>query len=398
MKKYFISQLKRQFRALPLVLAVIAVLSGALGLIFRSIMGVLETSDENTRLRIAVVGAEGSPILEAGLSALAGMDSSRYYFELETMDEAQAVQEMKDGTLPAYIVIPPDFLREAMYGNIIPLKYVSTESPVGISAVVKAEITQVISDMVLSAQKGIYGTWDAMDSQGLHEQIGSEVDGIALALTEYAFDRDGTYTVTQLGISDGLRFSEYLFCGLSVLFLMLAALPFSLNLVDRNDSLRELLASGGLGGFRQTLCEYGAYTLIYGFLVYLLLGIGALAAGIPGKRILMTALRLIPAVLAITGLSFLVYSLSEHIVAGLVGMLFGTLVLCFLGGCLYPAYFFPGEIQDLGAVLPTSLCREQIASCLTGSSGRTWPLLSMTGAFLGLSWLLPQIRSAVGKR
>lgn len=403
MMKYFALQEKRMLRVLPLLLCVTLVLAGCLGIVYRAMTQKDLDSEKNEKFRIAMVGTADDRFLQMGVSALTQMDASRYSLEIVEMEESEARKALDEGWISAYAVIPEGFVDAAMHGYFLPLKLVTTSGAAGLVSIVKEEITGVISDILLAAQKGIYGTWDAMTEAELLEKRQSIVDGISIAYTELALNRTDMYQEKELGISDGLGYDGYLLCGLLVLFLMLMLLPFGLVLIHRGNALQNLLVSRGHGVLGQMACEYGAFFLSTVCMVAVLMGVlGVFGAekhlkAAEGLLTLSGFLKMLPVLFVLTALSFFLFETAGNLVTGMLLMFFVTLVLCFVGGCMYPAYFFPDVIEKMAGVLPTGLAREQLASCITGGAGKSLWLLLWGCGFWGLAYLTRSVRNAVSE-
>lgn len=376
MKKYFLLQCKRLWRHLPGALIVTLVLLVGLSAVLQLLTQQQLADEENVRFRIGVVGYTDDPFLQMGMTALSSYDSSRFSMELINMTRQEAERAMSLGQLSAYVEVPEEFVAEAMYGRILPLKFVSTVGATGMISIFQTEITDTISQILLDSQKGVYGMNDAAGDHGVY-QSGS-MDKMALKYAEFAFSRDKTYRVEVIGIGDGLDFGQYLLCGFSVMFLLLSCLPYAPQMIRRDVALPQMLAARGRSAFWQTVCDFGAFLLA--MLVMLLvvtlavaLVLGELAAFVP------VILQAVPAVVLAAALSYLLYSLSTDLVGGLLMQFFVTLAMCFVSGCMFPADFFPTAVQQFAAWLPTGVARSQIAGALTDSG--SWQILALNVAY-----------------
>lgn len=380
MKKYFWMQCKRLLRLLPLVLCVAAVLFGSLAAAYSAMVRMNKESDAKAKFKVGLVGTAGDTYLQLGLAALESLDSSRYAIDIVTLTEPDAKKAMERGDIAAFVVIPEGFVDAAMRGEIRPLKYVSTSGAVGLVTMFKDEITRTVNDILLEAQKGIYGAGNALRDHGLSGA--QAVYDLSIAYTEFVFDRAKTYSVQELGIADGLGLEGYLLCGLSVLFLMLICLPFATLLVRRDHALARMLAARRRPVIGQAASEFGAYLL--GILI--LLAAALLCFSLTGLKIAASGLTILyglPAVLTVVSLSFLLYQIPSDLISGVLLQFLAALFLCFISGCLYPGYFFPEAVQRIAAVLPTGIARAQLAGCITGtfSAGQTLALLGYSVAF-----------------
>jgi len=397
MGKYLWTQTKRMLRIMPQVLLVIFILFVCLLVVYSAMLQMNQQKDGTGKFRIAMVGTADDGFLQMGLMALEKLDSSRFAFEFLQVEEEQAVAMLDAGQIAAYVVIPDGFMEAALNGTVMPIKYVGTTGAAGITSVVKEEITYMITDIMVAAQKGIYGTWNAMVDSDQMQQLASVTDRISIAFLEFVFMRSRTYSVTELGISDNLGFQGYLLCGISVVFLMMATLPFAPYLIEQDGGMQALLLSRGVSVFKQEISRFLAYFLVLlGVLaaVILALSLGTSALGVSILEVASdSVLRVLPVILLVAAWSYFLYSVSWNYVTGILLHFFLTIVMCFVGGCMYPGYFFPDAIRTVGEILPAGLARIQVASCLTGEGNAAIPLLCYSGGFVLLSVLRSHIRS-----
>ena len=382
MRKYVYLQLKRLLRILPFALGVTAILFGCLTAVFQAMVTASQNSEDQKKFQIGLVGTAGDTYLELGLAALETFDSTRFAIEITQMEEQQAVKAMQNGDIAAYVVIPEGFMEAAMRGQIKPLKYVSTSGAVGLVSMFKDEITQVINDIMVAAQKGIYGTGNALSDNGQGTSANKVINDLSIEYTEFLFSRSKVYSAEELGISDGLGIEGYLFCGLTVLLLMLGCLPFAPFLVRKDVALGRMLAARRRPVVGQVLCDFAVYLLgilIQAAVIFSIIGGMGSAANFACRPEAIA-----PVLLLISTLSFLLYEITADMISGVLLQFFTTLCLCFASGCLYPAYFFPESLQKLAALLPAGIARCVLSGCITGQiqRGDTAALLGYSGAFL----------------
>ena len=175
-----------------------------------------------------------------------------------------------------------------------------------------------------------------------------------------------------------LGMEDYLLCGLAVLLMLLTCLPFAPVLLQKDRALSAMLAAKGIGHIRQALAELAAYGLAL-LATVTAAGIAVMAfLGIPDVYQLMDILSgILPALLMAITLSFCVYSISSHLISGVLLQFFLTVALCFVSGCMYPVFFFPMEVQRFSAWLPTGLARSRMAVAFTGTGDETQLLVLM---------------------
>lgn len=389
MGKYLYLQSKRLLRFLPGAVCVVLVLLGALMATFSLFTRQTAQSEENQKFQIALTGSIEDSFLQMGLAALEAFDSTRFSMEILQMEEKDAAAALEQGDIAAYIVVPEGFIDAALHGRIIPLKFVSTTGAAGMVSIVKEEITGVISTYLLESQRGIYGMADALESGGASDNLGELMNTLSIRYVEFLFIRDHTYSLRQLGIADDLGLEDYLLCGIAVVFLMLACLPFAPVMIRQDLSLNRMLAAKGRSAFGQAVCDFVVYAL--GLTAVLLISALILFAaadfldmGITNGTGLL--LRALPAVIMVAAFSFMLYALTGELIGGVLLQFFVTLVLCFVSGCMYPVYFFPETVQRLAAWLPAGLARTQLAGWITGqiSTGTVGALILYSVIFFAV--------------
>lgn len=363
MDKYFVTQFKRLWRLLPLVVCVMGLLFGGVYLAYQGIVSQWMQSDTLRKVTIATVGTNTDPILQMGLNAVKNIDSSSMAVSFVDMEEQQAKEELQSGTIAAYIVFPEAFLDGAFQGTIEPLRFVSAAGSENIVSLVKDELTSALATLLLSSERGAFAMGDALADLGYDGSFQYEhINEMAKLYVEQGLKRDDVYAVEELGISNGLKFEEYMLCGLSVVFLLLMTLPFVAVFVREDPTMERLLKSRRVGAVAQTVCELGAYTLFLLVLTALLL---LLIAPITFGSLM----HLLPVTFCIAAISYLIYNLSKDLISGVLLQMVVAVALCFVSGCFYPVYFFPVSVQKLAEYLPAAIARNHISCLITGEDG-----------------------------
>lgn len=377
MKTYLLLQLKRVAKLFPYVLVVALILFGALLTVFHAVLQKLADDDAQNalRVRVAVTGDTNYPYFDLWMSAVRNFDTSQYAIDIVKMEEDQAESALEAGSLAAYVVLPDNFIEEALCGRIKTITYVTTSGAVDTMSLFKDEVTEVISSILAESQKGVYGIANALDNTG-HEDVSYEkLNELNLKYIDLILDRSELYHVEPVAAEgDDVPLQIYLFSGITVLFVFLTALPYALLYIKKDRSLHRTLAARGFSPLRQLLCEYAAYAIAVQCLFVLVLAVLSQVNadslyGIPGGlRLLRFAVELFPVILTVAACGFLVFELSEDLVSGLLCYFFLTLALCYVSGCLYPLYAFPETVQRAAVYLPTALAREYVTACLTGNT------------------------------
>lgn len=380
MGSWFVSQLKRMLRYLPG--AICAVLVLALGLSLA--LGAM-TKTDNQRVRIAMVGTAGDEFLQMGLTALRSFDSTQFTLELlEAETEEEANLALSRGELSAYMVVPDNFLNDALNGIIHPIKMVTTAGSAGLVSIFKDEVSTVISDLLLNSQKGVYGMQQAMADNDIGGR-GEQMTLLALKYAEYILARDRMYTVEELGAGDDLPLAEYLLCGLTVLLLLLCCLPFAPMVIRRDHGVARMLSGKGKPAWLQALLEFLAYFMG-------VLAVTALVGVLLGQLAPLGFAQLLPVAVLVAAFSFMLYAVSADLIGGVLLQFFVTAAMCFVSGCVYPVYFFPVTVQRLAVWLPAGVARAHLASAYTGE-GKLSLILAYSAAFCAVG-ILARVRAA----
>ena len=372
MGKYLYLQLKRMLRIILPVVLVATILFGCLALAYRAIASLSnDDSQAQSKIKMGVVGTMENTLLQLGVTALQTIDSSGLSIEFVQMNEADAESAMRRGEIAAFVVIPDGFVEAVMNGEILPIKYVSTAGSVGIISLLKDEITKLIEDIVVEAQKGTYGVGDAMSAAGLYGW--DAVSDISIQYAYFIFYRSNMYQVTELGITDEVELEHFLLGGLCVVFLMLVCLVFAPSMIRSDMSLARVLSASRRPVTLQAICEFAVY-LIGILCVIVILMITAVWTGWVSLSA-SVFIQWIPIVIGIGAMSFLLYELTTNLISGVLVQFFVSLAMCFISGCLYPTTFFPDSVQKLAAWLPTGIARAQLAESFAGGMSATGSLL-----------------------
>ncbi len=405
MGKYFALQWKRVSRYLVGATLVVLILMGGLLLAYSLMTSSVADSEDNQKIRIALCGDVNDPIMQMGLTAITAIDNSRFSLDVQILEEGDAAERLEAGKVAAYVVVPAGFMEEAMAGNLLPMKMVTTSGSASIVSVFKDEVTKVITGLVLDSQKGVFGMMDGFQQYDVPYQQ-PIVDELCFEYVEFILCRGETYALEELGIADELRFTEYLLCGLAVLLILLACLPFAPLMIRQDNALGRMLAAKGKPLWKQCICNFGAYFLGLVIMMLVMLVLAVIAIGILAPDMLedfpvfSIILNTVPVIFMAAAMSYLLYSLSGDLISGVLLQFFSVVAMCFVSGCMYPVYFFPQSVQELAAMLPTGVARGQLAGVFSGSFswGCFGGLMAFSMVFLAIGTAVRVITTKNGGR
>lgn len=388
MGKYFVMQLKRAARFVPYGLCVVLVLFGCLGMVYQAMVAAqeAENAEQTAKIRVGIVGTAGDKYMQWGLAAMQ-FDSSAMSIQMAQMEESEAVSALEQGEIAAFVVFPENFVDEALYGNVQQLRFVSTVGATGLVSIIKEEVTVIVERVLVACESGSYGVGEALSDNGYGNLWGKHVNGLALEYVDFLFDRSKVYHVQTITQENFVPFDRYMLGGLTVLLLMLACLPFAPLHIRSDRSLSRLLRSQRVGAGCQVLAEFGGYVAGLSVLLAAVAAVigfaGVMPEGIAAWKVFFGAL---PALVMIAALTYLLYSLSDHLIGGVLLTFFTVLALCFIGGCMYPISVFPVTVQSLAAVLPSGVARQSVTACIQGEAPTDiWALLGYSAAFLAIA-------------
>jgi len=373
--RYFKLCFKRTLKFFPFVLAVTLVLLIGIAVVLSSFLQKFNDSEDKKPFQIALTGDTEDQYIRWGMAALKTLDETRYSIEIIVLEEAQAEKKLSEGKISAYIVMPEDFIANALSGDIKPLKYVTTAGSKGIVSMFKNEITHIITDMLIDSEKGVYGINDALDDNGESEISGKMMDKLNLEYVNLILHRSDLLEVEISGVSNGLNMVEYYICGIALLLLLLMGIPYAALHIKSDYSLNRLLISNRQGNLSQVLGEYAAHLISVWSLSVLIFSVCAAVffklGGSPDSqlitpaKVLSLSYKAIPVIIMVAAFNIMIFEISGQIISGILLHFFSVLCLCYISGCFFPIYTFPLALQLTSHYLPTGIAREYLESCIT---------------------------------
>ena len=401
--RYFRLQLKRFFKLMPVVLILSALLLFAAGIAFFGMFAGGDADDQDSLINIGVVGDPEDSYLGMAISALKSMDSSRFTLAIQTVDnEDKAADLIRRGDLVAYIVIPDEFITEAFYGNVQKVTCVTAAGASDFGSQITNELMQTVTEIVKNSQKSVYGFHQAAKAHGIeNSKVYDMGNDVAIDVIEMVFDRESAYDIDEIGSGGVSSIPDPLANGMLVLLLMLWGITCCTVFATRSNTLNRVLSSKGTGAFTQVLSEYAAYlTFMTATVALFALVIFAVSPFFPKMEVLAKYdfTNLIPGMMAavatISSMQFFLYELSGGLVSGALLQFFCAMGVGYISGCVYPAYLFPREVQDIASYLPAWNCRLWFDELLADKPSSV-TLLILAGyfaVFIALSAVIRRVR------
>lgn len=399
MRTYFSLQWKRVMKVFPFILMVTLVLFAALAVLLSGLMSSYQNSEQNAVFKVGITGDTDNEMLQMAIVAFQSFDESRFSVEFVEMEQTAADTALKKGDISAYLELPEDFVEKAMRGEMEPIYYVTTAGSNNIVHMFKNEITALVTDVVVTSQQGSFGLQEALDDHDVKDDHGELVNALAIEYVNLVLKRTEAITVDELGISEGMRTSEYYLCGMTLLFLMLLGLPFVAVYARQDRSLNVLLLSRGVSGIRQLFDEWLSHCLsLLCLAAVVFVPVLALSATVDNATLQMLStsewlsylLLFVPVLAMVAAFNLFIFEIGGNVVSSALLHFFAVLCMCYVSGCFYPVYTFPRVVQTVERFLPTGVARETLAVALSEGAAPT-PLIGVAvyGAlFFVAAWLL----------
>lgn len=377
--KYICAQLKRVLKVFPTIIVTTLLLLFSMALLMWVVLEKNNSSEKRQIVQIGLTGDLEGSYLGIGIQTIQNLDSSKFAISFVDMTVEEAKEQLMQGKISAYVIVPDGFAESVTIGENLPITYVTSTGATGVGSMVMNELVDTISKLVVESQNAIYGTQSFMLENGMRDIYWEATDDLYLRIVNFILGRNRVYELETLGVAENLSFIGYYVCGILVLFLLLWGIVCSPLFVKRSEALPKLLKARGQGACSQILGEYAAYVaLMLGTLlfIFILLAVAMPIAGVtPAEwegegvgRLFGFLLQMIPVTMLISAMQFLVY----EIIHGMVGSVFAQFLLAlsmgYLSGCFYPISFFPKSIQALSGWLPSGAAVQYAGKCMRSVS------------------------------
>ena len=385
---YLKVQFMRAMKYYPMILIFTVILTASIVLFIKAMFQTKDGEEDKKRFEIGLVGDLSESYLDYGIVAFKNLDSSQYYVEFTEMEEDEAKERLLDGELYGYVIIPDGFIKSIIRGENKPLTYVASNSPATFGPILVNEIIQMVSQLVIQSQNGIYGLIDIAEQYDVSKKTYNKaIDNMNLEYISVVLNREGHYETTTVGLGNGLSYKDYYICAFLILLLLLWGIVCSALMTRHNMGLTRLLKSNGYSVGSMILGDYIPFLLLMCVNTGVLLLLGRSVFAVSGIEIFV---RILPVVILLTAMQFFLYELSSNIITSVLMQLFVAVFLSYASGLFYPIYSLPLVIQECSRKLPVGLAFEYLSEILREKTG--WEVLPRIWAysfmFLGLSYLV----------
>ena len=388
--RYLKTQLKRILKVTPQIILFSALFFAALAFIAATFAQNMNFSGNRHRISVGVVGDIQIPFFDAGISALKQIDSSKLYVDIIPLSLEEAEKQMRRGKLSAYVIIPEGFIESVECGqNDIQATYVTAAGAQGIEELLKDEVANIISTLLVNAQAGIFAMERIALKNGKSAFLEDYVYDLNVKYIKWTLDRKNFVRINELPLANGITLEAYYLCAVIAAFFTFFGIGTIFLFTQNNSDKFKFFSANGLSAFKQYIAEYLVYSLLISFCAIIIFAILfiVIASGkfsinewkYTGqlKGLFILFLHLFPVCLLFSAMQQMLFEfISQTVPSSLLQFLVGF-IFSFTGGCFYPLNFFPPVIQKIGSFLPTGKALAYLDYSLLASADLTAKVSSL---------------------
>ena len=356
---------------------------------------IMQNAQVFQKVNIGIAIPEGESISRLATQYISSMDSVRSVCDFYYLDEQEAVEQLKQGTLQAVVVLPEGFYHDVQVGINPPAQIYFPKDAAQNTQVFEELVTAGVS-FLQTAEAGVYAALDTASYYGVELQGAGLGDTIAYLFAHQMLKRDSVYSAKMLSTMGNLSVAEYYYAAGLVILLMMCGIQFGFLYGKRNRSVEDKLKIRGVGSLRQSVVKILVMTefLYVTGLLYYFAGIGV--AGWTKTYFVFyqgtTWYALLLLCLGIAIYFQVLYELSGSSSQAAV-FVFAVNVITIIGaGVLIPEAYLGKEIAGISHFLPMKYWNVYAAGMLEGElskeavTGTVFFLLMGMAAGGFLSW------------
>lgn len=356
---------------------------------------IMQNAQVFQKVNIGIAIPEGESISRLATQYISSMDSVRSVCDFYYLDEQEAVEQLRQGTLQAVVVLPEGFYHDVQVG-INPPAQIYFPKDVAQNTQVFEELVTAGVSFLQTAEAGVYAALDTASYYGIELQGAGLGDTIAYLFVNQMLKRDSVYSARMLSSMGNLSVAEYYYAAGLVILLMMCGIQFGFLYGKRNRSVEDKLKICGVGSIRQSVVKILVMTefLYVTGLLYYFAGIGV--AGWTKTYFVFyqgtTWYALLLLCLGIAIYFQVLYELSGSSSQAAV-FVFAVNVLTIIGaGILIPEAYLGKEIAGISRFLPMKYWNVYAAGMLEGEiskdsvAGTVFFLFVGMAAGMLLSW------------
>lgn len=330
---------------------------------------IMQNAQVFQKVNIGIAIPEGESISRLATQYISSMDSVRSVCDFYYLDEQEAVEQLKQGTLQAVVVLPEGFYHDVQVGINPPAQIYFPKDAAQNTQVFEELVTAGVS-FLQTAEAGVYAALDTASYYGVELQGAVLGDTIAYLFAHQMLKRDSVYSARMLSSMGNLSVAEYYYAAGLVILLMMCGIQFGFLYGKRNRSVEDKLKIRGVGSIRQSVVKILVMTefLYVTGLLYYFAGIGV--AGWTKTYFVFyqgtTWYALLLLCLGIAIYFHVLYELSGNSSQAAV-FVFAVNVITIIGaGVLIPEAYLGKEIAGISHFLPMKYWNVYAAGMLEG--------------------------------
>ena len=392
---FFIVECKRTWKTLLKSIGSFCACLLLTAVLVAAFSAIMQNAQVFQKVNIGIAIPEGESISRLATQYISSMDSVRSVCDFYYLDEQEAVEQLKQGTLQAVVVLPEGFYHDVQVGINPPAQIYFPKDAAQNTQVFEELVTAGVS-FLQTAEAGVYAALDTASYYGIELQGAGLGDTIAYLFVNQMLKRDSVYSARMLSSMGNLSVEEYYYAAGLVILLMMCGIQFGFLYGRRNRSVEDKLKIRGVGSLRQSVVKILVMTefLYVTGLLYYFAGIGV--AGWTKTYFVFyqgtTWYALLLLCLGIAIYFQVLYELSGSSSQAAV-FVFAVNVITIIGaGVLIPEAYLGKEIAGISRFLPMKYWNVYAAGMLEGEiskdsvAGTVFFLLMGMAAGGFLSW------------
>ena len=392
---FFIVECKRTWKTLLKSIGSFCACLLLTAVLVAAFSAIMQNAQVFQKVNIGIAIPEGESISRLATQYISSMDSVRSVCDFYYLDEQEAVEQLKQGTLQAVVVLPEGFYHDVQVGINPPAQIYFPKDAVQNTQVFEELVTAGVS-FLQTAEAGVYAALDTASYYGIELQGAGLGDTIAYLFVNQMLKRDSVYSARMLSSMGNLSVAEYYYAAGLVILLMMCGIQFGFLYGKRNRSVEDKLKIRGAGSIRQSVVKILVMTefLYVTGLLYYFAGIGV--AGWTKTYFVFyqgtTWYALLLLCLGIAIYFQVLYELSGSSSQAAV-FVFAVNVITIIGaGVLIPEAYLGKEIAGISRFLPMKYWNVYAAGMLEGEiskdsvAGTVFFLFVGMAAGMLLSW------------
>lgn len=272
---FFIVECKRTWKTLLKSIGSFCACLLLTAVLVAAFSAIMQNAQVFQKVNIGIAIPEGESISRLATQYISSMDSVRSVCDFYYLDEQEAVEQLKQGTLQAVVVLPEGFYHDVQVGINPPAQIYFPKDAAQNTQVFEELVTAGVS-FLQTAEAGVYAALDTASYYGVELQGAGLGDTIAYLFAHQMLKRDSVYSAKMLSTMGNLSVAEYYYAAGLVILLMMCGIQFGFLYGKRNRSVEDKLKIRGVGSLRQSVVKILVMTefLYVTGLLYYFAGIG----------------------------------------------------------------------------------------------------------------------------